>query len=138
LVEAFDLVPDFLEDLAAHDLLEAFAGGIIGVELLCQIALERSIPDVGDVLTAGMAAGFGGRFEQVRLRDQGTDLPALPMLVHRGDQQAQSVDLFRHRLVADEVPLIEVVEFIQEELHVAGLFWSEPSGSPLPPRYSPA
>jgi len=44
------------------------------------------------------------------------------MLIHRGEQQAQSVDLLRHRAVVDELPLMEVVELIQEELHVAGLF----------------
>src|SRR5262249_9511543 len=127
-----------LEDLVANDRLEAFAGREIGVELLCQIAFERSIPHVGDVLTASIATGFGSRFQQVRLRHQGTDLPALPMLIHRGEQQAQSVDLLRHRAVVDELPLMEGRRAHSGRASCRRSFWSEPSSSPLPRRYSPA
>src|SRR6266481_918520 len=61
--QALDLVPDFLEDLVSKDLLDAFPGGVIRVEPLCQIALERSVPDVTDILTAIIVGGFGSRFE---------------------------------------------------------------------------
>ncbi len=88
------------------------------MELLCQKALERSIPDVTDILTASIVAGFGNRFEQLRLRHQGTGLPALPLLADRGRQRAQSLDLLHHLPIVDEIQLMEVVEFIQEELHV--------------------
>src|SRR5947199_5002589 len=63
LIEALNLVPDFLEDLVSDNLLDAFSGGVIRVEPLCQIALERSIPKVTDILTATIVAGFGGSFE---------------------------------------------------------------------------
>jgi hypothetical protein len=52
LIEAVNLVPDFLEDLVSNNLLDALSGGVIRMELLCQIALERSIPDVSNLLTA--------------------------------------------------------------------------------------
>src|SRR5262249_2539130 len=81
LIEAVNLVPDFLEDLVSNDLLDAFSWGEIGVETLCQIALERTIPDVTDILT--IVAGFGSGFEQLGLCHQRTDLPALPFLVCR-------------------------------------------------------
>jgi hypothetical protein len=41
LIEAINLVPDFLEDLVSNDLLDAFSWGEIRVEPLCQIAVER-------------------------------------------------------------------------------------------------
>ena len=63
MIEALDLVPDFLEDLVSKDLLDAFPRGVIRVEPLCQIALERSVPDVTDILTAIIVGGFGSRFE---------------------------------------------------------------------------
>jgi uncharacterized protein YerC len=63
LIEALNLVPDFLEDLVSNNLLDALSGGVIRVELLCQKALERSIPDVTDILTATIVAGVGGSFE---------------------------------------------------------------------------
>ena len=84
MIEAVDLGPDFLEDLVSNDLLDAFSWGEIRVEPLCQIALERSIPDVTDILTATIVAGFGSGFEQLGLCNQGTDLPTLPMLICRG------------------------------------------------------
>ena len=67
MIEAINLVPDFLEDLVSNNLLDALSGGEIRVEPLCQIALERSIPDVADVLTIRIVADFGGGFEQLRL-----------------------------------------------------------------------
>ena len=63
MIEALDLVPDFLENLVSNDLLDALSGGVIRVEPLCQIALERSIPDVTDILPASIVAGFGSSFE---------------------------------------------------------------------------
>jgi hypothetical protein len=63
LIEVLNLVPDFLEDLASNNLLDALSGGVIRVELLRQKALERTIPDVTDVLTATIIAGFGSGFE---------------------------------------------------------------------------
>ena len=84
MIEAVNLVPDFLENLVSNDLLDAFSWGEIRVEPLCQIALERSIPDVTDILVATIVAGFGSGFEKLRLCHQGTDLPALPFLVCRG------------------------------------------------------
>ena len=84
MIEAVNLVPDFLEDLVSNNLLDALSWGVIRVEPLCQIALERSIPDVTDILSATMVAGFGSGFEQLRLCYQGTDLPALPLLDDRG------------------------------------------------------
>ena len=63
MIEAANLVPDFLEDVVSNNLLEALSGGAIRVELLCQIALERSIPEFGDILTATIVAGFGSSFE---------------------------------------------------------------------------
>jgi hypothetical protein len=42
LIDAVNLVPDFLEDLVSKNLLDAFSGGKIRVEPLCQVALERS------------------------------------------------------------------------------------------------
>ena len=84
MIEAVNLVPDFLEDLVSNDLLDAFSWGEIRVEPLCQIALERSIPDVTDILSAtSLVAGLGSRLETLRLCHQGTDLPALPLLVCR-------------------------------------------------------
>ena len=77
MIEAVNLVPDFLKDLVSNDLLDAFSWGEIRVEPLCQIAPERSIPDVTDILTATIVAGFGNGFEQLGLCHQGTDLPAL-------------------------------------------------------------
>jgi hypothetical protein len=62
LIEAVNLVPDFLEDLVSNDLLDAFSGGEIRVEPLRQIALERSIPAVTHILTATIVAGFGSGF----------------------------------------------------------------------------
>src|SRR5215831_16706075 len=84
LIEAVNLVPDSLEKLVSNDLLDAFSWGEIRVEPLCQIALERSISDVTDILTTTIVAGFGSGFEQLGLCHQGTDLPALPLLVCRG------------------------------------------------------
>src|SRR5207302_1225191 len=55
----------------SNNLLDALSGGIIRMEPLCQIALERSIPDVADVLTISIVADFGGGFEQLRLYHQG-------------------------------------------------------------------
>ena len=52
MIEAVNLVPDFLENLVSNDLLDAFSWGEIRVEPLCQITLERSISDVTDILTA--------------------------------------------------------------------------------------
>src|SRR5258707_4295057 len=49
LIEAVNLDPDFLENLVSNNLLDAFSGGVIRVKPLCQIALERSIPDVSDL-----------------------------------------------------------------------------------------
>jgi hypothetical protein len=48
LIEALNLVPDLLEDLVSDNLLDALSRGVIRVEPLCQIALERSIPEVTD------------------------------------------------------------------------------------------
>src|SRR5262245_21119355 len=122
LIEAANLIPDFLEDLVSNNLLDALSGGVIRVELLCQKALERSIPDVTDILTATIVAGFGRNFEQLRLSHQGAGLPALPLLVDRGRQHAQSFDLLHHLLIMDEIQLMKVVEFMQEELHVPCFF----------------
>src|SRR4029453_13727356 len=116
LIEALDLVPDFLEELVANDLLDAFSGGVVRVELLRQKALERSIPDVADI--PSIVAGFGRRFEQLRLRHQGTGLPALPLLADRGQQHAQSLDLLHDLPIVDEIQLMQVVQLMQEELHV--------------------
>ena len=63
LIETVNLVPDFLEDLVSNNLLDALSGGVIGVELLCQIALERNIPEVTDILRATIVAGLGSRLE---------------------------------------------------------------------------
>src|SRR5262249_49875783 len=82
--------PDFLEDLISNNLLDAPPRGAIRMELLCQIALERSIPDVSNGVVAGaIVADFGSSFAQLRLCHQGTDLPALPLLL----APAQSFDL---------------------------------------------
>jgi len=58
LIEAVNLVPDFLEDLVSNNLLDALSGGVVRVEPLCQIALERGIPDVTDILTTPLVAGL--------------------------------------------------------------------------------
>ncbi len=91
MIEAINLVPDFLEDLVSNNLLDALSGGIIRMEPLCQIALERSIPDVADVLTISIVADFGGGFEQLRLYHQGANLPALPLLLDRRRSRAGEV-----------------------------------------------
>src|SRR5439155_14944654 len=103
-IEALDLAPDFLEDLVANDLLDALSGGVIGVEALRQKALERSIPDVTHVPSADIAAGLGGRFEQLRLRHQGAQLPALPLLLERRRSRVQLLELLHQQLPA--LPLL--------------------------------
>src|SRR5919201_3915507 len=110
LIETLDLPPDFLEDLVADDLLDPWRGGVIGVKALRQKALERSVPDVAHVLSADLADGLGGRFEQLRLRHQGADLPALALLLEGGRARAQSFALVHHPFVLDEIPLMQVVE----------------------------
>src|SRR5258707_6344981 len=97
-IEALDLAPDFLEDLVANDLLDALSGGVIGVEALRQKALERSIPDVTHVPTADIAAGLGGRFEQLRLHHQGAQLPALPLLLERRRSRVPLLHLLHQQL----------------------------------------
>ena len=52
MIEALNLVPDFLEDLVSDNLLDALSRGVIRMEPLCQIALERSIPEVTDIRAA--------------------------------------------------------------------------------------
>src|SRR5438876_7264246 len=118
MIEAVYLAPDFLEDLVSNNLLDAVSGGVIRVELLCQIALERSIPKVADVLTVTIVAGVCSSFDQLRLCHQGTMLPALPLLVDGAQKRVQSFVLRHRLLVADEIPLMEVVEIIQEELQI--------------------
>jgi hypothetical protein len=44
------------------------------------------------------------------------------MLVGRGQQRSQSLDLSHYRLVMDEIQLAKVVELMHEELQVTGLF----------------
>src|SRR5262249_4132487 len=44
------------------------------------------------------------------------------MLINLTREVLQSLNLLDHLLVVDEIPLMEIVEFIQEELHVACLF----------------
>jgi hypothetical protein len=90
--------------------------GVIGVEALRQKALERSVPDVAHVPRADLAAGLGGRFEQLRLRHQGAHLPALALLLERDGSRAQPFALVQHFSVLDEIPLMQVVERLQEEL----------------------
>ena len=63
MIEAVNLVPDFLEDLVSNNFLDAFSGGVIRVEPLCQIALKRSVPEVTDFLIATMVTGFGSSLE---------------------------------------------------------------------------
>jgi len=63
LIEALNLAPDFLENLVSNSLFDALSGGVIRMEPFCQIALERSIPEVADILTTTIVAGFGGSFE---------------------------------------------------------------------------
>ena len=63
MIEAVNLVPDFLEELVSNNLLDALSGGVVRVEPLREIALARSIPDVTDILTATIVAGFGSSFE---------------------------------------------------------------------------
>ena len=58
----------------------------------------------------------------MRLRYQGTELPALALLLDRGRSHAQSFDLLHHYLIMDEIQLMKVVEVMQEELHVPCLF----------------
>src|SRR5262249_32171379 len=43
------------------------------------------------------------------------------MLINLTRKVLQSLNLLDHLLVVDEIPLMEIVEFIQEELHVACL-----------------
>src|SRR5207247_6468267 len=81
-----------------------------------------SILEVTDILTAIIVAGFGSSFESLRLCHQGTNLPALPLLLDRDRSHAQALDLPHHLLVMDEVQLMQVVEVMQEELHVPCLF----------------
>ena len=52
MIEALNLVPDFLKDLVSDNLLDALSRGVIRMEPLCQIALERSIPEVTDIRAA--------------------------------------------------------------------------------------
>src|SRR5262249_17350996 len=115
IIEALHLIPDFLEDLVANELLDALPRSEIGVELLCQKALERSIPSVTGVLPAVVVAGFGSRFEQLRLRHQGTHLPALPLLFERGQSHPQPFDLLHQLPIVDEIQLMKIVEVLQEE-----------------------
>jgi hypothetical protein len=70
---------------------------------------------------------FGGRFEQMRFRDQRAHLPAL-LLLERGRSYPQSFDVLHHLLSVDEVQLMKIVEVMQEELH-GPPSWSEPSRS---------
>src|ERR1700680_184569 len=116
MVEAIYLAPDFLENLVSHNLLDPGAGSEIRVELLCQIPLECSIPEVSNILSTTIIAGFG--FEQCRLCHQCTMLPALPLLVELLRKRAQMLVLLRHVLVLDKIPLIKIVDVIQEELHL--------------------
>src|SRR5262249_19113057 len=62
-IEALNLAPDFFEELVSNSLFDTLSGGVIRVEPFCQIALERSIPEVADILTTSIVAGFGGSFE---------------------------------------------------------------------------
>ena len=48
--------------------------------------------------------------------------PALPLLMDRAQKLAQLFDFRHHLLVMYEVPLMEIVEVIQEELHIPCLF----------------
>src|SRR5439155_15539088 len=119
----------------------------IGVEALRQKALERSIPDVTHVPSAEIAAGLGGRFEQLRLRHQGAQLPALPLLLERRRSRVQLLELLHQQLPAlplllerrrshaqllkllhhlpmlDELPLMQIIEVVQEELQAKNSKW---------------
>src|SRR5262245_40931639 len=86
------------------------------MKLLCQIALERSIPDVSDVVTRTIVADFGSSFAQLCLCHQGTDLPALPLLL----APAPSFDLLHH-----------LVEVMQEERHIPCLLGQDQSVLPF-------
>jgi hypothetical protein len=54
----------------------------------------------------------------LRLYHQGTDLPALTLLLDRRRSHAQSFNLLHHLLIMDEIQLMQVVEVMQEQLHV--------------------
>jgi hypothetical protein len=51
LIEALNLAPAFLENLVFEQSFRCLVRGVIRVEPFCQIALERSIPEVADILT---------------------------------------------------------------------------------------
>jgi hypothetical protein len=103
LIKPVNFVPDFLENLGSNNLLDALPRRVIRVEPLCEIAPERSVPEVTDFLTVTMITGFGRSFEQLRLCHQGADLPALALLVDRARSRAQALDLPYHLLILDEI-----------------------------------
>ena len=114
MTEAIYLAPNFLEDLVSDNLLDPVPGGIIRMEPFCQIALKRNIPEIADILAATIIAEICSSFDQLRFRHQGTTLPAFSLVVDRAQNRAQFP-------VTDEIPLMEVVEVIHEELHIPGL-----------------
>src|SRR6267154_6701362 len=123
MIEAFYPTPNFLEDLASDNFFDAVSGGVIRMELLCQISLKRSIPEIAYILAA-IIVHICGSFEQLHFCHQGATLPALPLLVDRVQKRAQF-------LVVDEIPLMKVVEIIQEELHIPGLLGQHQAALPL-------
>jgi hypothetical protein len=113
MIEAFYLAPNFLEDLASDNLLDSVSGGVIRMELLCEVASKRSIPDITDILTGSSAGNMIGRFGQIRLCFQGPTLPALSLFFSGKQKLAQSQ-------VPNEVPLIKIIEFVHKKSHVSG------------------
>src|SRR6266567_6730852 len=97
---------------------------VVGVEPLCEIPPERSVPKLADIQPVGACKSFGQlpvSFGQFRLCRQSTTLPVLLMLINLTRKALQSLNLLHHLLVVDEIPLMEIVDVIQEELHVACL-----------------
>ena len=88
MIETIYLAPNFLEDFASDNLLDAVSGGVIRMELLCQEALEGSISEIADTLPATIVADIFRSFHQLRLCRQGTTLPSLSLLVDRAQQRA--------------------------------------------------
>ena len=83
--------------------------------------LSDAYPGVTGILPAVVVAGSGSRFEQLRLRHQGTHLPALPLLLERGQSPPQPFDLLHQLPIVEEIQLMKIVEVVQEELHGPGL-----------------
>jgi len=95
-------------------------GGVIRVEPLCQIALERSVPDVTEHFDSDHCWSF---WQSLRViapsaikAGPSSSRAAAPIVVDRTRNRFDRPS--SHYLIMDEIQLMKVVEVMQEELHV--------------------